>query len=47
MRREGYDDDMIEWATSHQETEDEGDTEARRKYDEIYKNKGCYRCRTR
>lgn len=38
MRREGYDDDMIEWATSHQETEDEAILEARRKYDEIYKN---------
>ena len=37
MRREGYDDDMIEWATSHQETEDEAILEARRKYDEIYK----------
>ena len=28
---------MIEWATSHQETEDEAILEARRKYDEIYK----------
>lgn len=37
MRQNGYDDDMIEAATNHVETEDEQVLEARRVYSEIYK----------
>ena len=37
MRQNGYDDDMIEAATNHVETENEQVLEARRIYNEIYK----------